>query len=127
MNKKSNQQEKLEKIVYISWEGPDTRWESLPRQRPYGCSLHLTMEDYTIYERERVRKSDCVHDEYAQRTGKPRMGRPAGSSRIVQVRAKGTLYSNIKAHATAHGLRLWQDEETQAVEMKELVYGKERS
>ncbi len=96
----------LEEIVYVSWEESERGWGT----RPDGSSLHLTRNDFQIFlEAYWAKMPDEVPDEYSRPAGKP-----------VIAYASPDLYKRIQEGA--HGLRLWQHEESELVLKKDLVY-----
>ena len=102
---------KLEEVVYVSWEESEAGWGT----RPNGCSLHLTQEDFEVFERKYWKKmpKDVPH-EYSRPVGEP-----------VKMYVRMKLYDQIKS--SNHGLRLLSHEEYKATKNKELMYGSERS
>ena len=108
--------QKLEEIVYVSWEESEAGWGT----RPDGCSLHLTREDYERYLKNHwAHMPDEVPDEYTRPAGKP-----------VVAYANPSLYTQIKVkkeQESVYGLRLWDGAEVKAVRDKELVYGDKQS
>lgn len=111
--KKSKQKksEKLEEVVYVSWEESERGWGV----RPDGCSLHKTESDFdTFLEKYWDTMPDEVPDEYSRPAGEP-----------MKAYVTKTIYERIKK--SKKGVRLWNFEETKAVKAKQLVYGSERS
>lgn len=102
---------RLEEVVCVSWEESERGWG----ERPDGCSLHLTRDDYqTFLKQYWDSMPGGVPDEYSRPAGEP-----------VTAHVSRDLYKRIQE--SGKGLRLWQDEEVELSRRKELVYGKERS
>lgn len=105
---KENRTKDLEAVVYMGWEESERNWGT----RPDGCSLHLTESDFKVFEKEYWdRMPHTTPDEYS---------RPIflAEPRIVVV--SKSLYEKIKS--TREGLRLFQNEEIEAVRNKDLFY-----
>ena len=102
---------KLEEVIYVSWEESERGWGT----RPDGCSLHLTTDDFQVFLKKYwSRMPDEVPHEYSRPAGKP-----------LTAYASLDLYKRIQEGNK--GLRLWQHEERESVDKKDLVYGKDRS
>ena len=102
---------KLEEVIYVSWEESERGWGT----RPDGCSLHLTEDNFQTFLKEYWdRMPEQVPHEYSRPAGKP-----------VIAYASQSLYKGIQE--SGNGLRLWQNEESELVSKKDLVYGKKRS
>lgn len=111
MEKTKQKKKNLEEAIYVSWEESERGWGT----RPDGCSLHLTKEDFKIFEREYWDgMPDVVPYEYSRPAGRP-----------VKVYVDKTLYGMIKE--SDNGIRLGSYLEGDVVKNKQLVYGSERS
>jgi len=103
--------QKLEEVIYVSWEESERGWGV----RPDGCSLHLTAEDSKEFVKGYwSRMPDYVPDEYSRPAGRP-----------VKAYVSKTLYEMIKE--SENGIRLWNSKENEEVKNKNLVYGSKRS
>lgn len=106
INKKN---QKLEEVIYVSWEESEMGWGT----RPDGFSIHLTEKDYRVFEKsywDEMPKE--VPHEYS---------RPAGSP--TKVRVGRDLYNKIKK--TKKGMRLYN--ENSLVRNGELAFISKRS
>ncbi len=107
----TNPTENLEAIIYVSWEESERGWGT----RPDGCSLHLSEGDFKAYLADYWDSMpDEVPDEYE---------RPAGSP--VKAFVDEELYLRIEK--SRNGIRLYSDQEAEAVSSKSIQYGSERS
>ena len=102
---------KLEKIIYVGWEESEKGWG----QRPDGCSLHLTEDDFKIFlGLYWDGMPDKAPSEYSRPTGKP-----------VTAQVSPGLYKRVQENE--YGLRLLNQETLELVGKKDLIYGIERS
>lgn len=109
MKKINKKNQKLEAVIYVSWEESERGWGT----RPDGFSLHLTEKDYIDFKRDYwARMPDEVPDEYS---------RPAGD--LTKVKVSRNLYNKIKK--TKKGMRLY--DENSVVRNGELVFISKRS
>lgn len=105
------QKSELEEIIYVSWEESEAGWG----ERPDGCSLHLTKDDFSSFLKDYWNKMpDNAPHEYS---------RPAGNPVVAY--SKPELYERIKNEKKS--LRIGRREESDLVKKGQLVYGKERS
>ncbi len=106
---KENRAKNLEEVIYMGWEESERNWGT----RPDGCSLHLTENDFKAFEKEHWDKMPGIvaPDEYS---------RPIFLAEPVVVIVSKSLYKKIES--TKRGLRLFQDEEIEAVRNKDLFY-----
>ena len=106
---RNNNRNKLEKIIYVSWEESERGWGT----RPDGCSLHLTKEDYSRFLKDYWKEMPReVPDEYSRPAGEP-----------VEAFASRRLYLRIKNSKTKYGLWIIPDEQRNLEKSKDLKYG----
>lgn len=95
-------------VVLDTWTESERGWG----QRPDGCSLHLTIEDYNLFlEDYWADMPDSAPDEYS---------RPDGNLKIVKVSSE--IYGRVKE--TLNGIFVWEREFNKLKESKDIDYGK---
>ena len=113
MKEKNNrkQSHNLEEIFYVSWEESELGWG----QRPDGCSLHRTIENYEKFRKNYWQGMPAtVPHEYSRPAGQP-----------IKAYVRKELYLKIKRNHP--GLRLFESELNSLIKNNQLKYGRERS
>lgn len=91
-----------------TWTESESGWG----QRPDGCSIHLTKEDYKKYvDKYWAGMPNSVPDEYE---------RPDSNLREIVLSEK--LFKELKSKKSKNGIRLWQTQFRELKEKNEILF-----